>query len=880
MRAWWAKIAQVLRRRKGLSEELDEEVRSHLDFLVEENLAMGMAPREAEAAARRYFGNVARARELASEAWQFPRIETILQDIRYGLRGIRRSPSFSLVVVLTLALGIGANTAIFSVVYAVLLRPLPYPAAERLVWLAESAARAPEISVTWINFQHWRKESNDFENMAGFATADLTMTGRGDATLMHAGVVTSSFFPMTGARPFQGRLFTEADDRPGAEPTVVVTPEFWQRTLGSDPRAIGTSLDLNGRSYRVIGVLQPGLNFFLRPVDFYLPLGLSVGSAVKRSEHKFNMRVLGLLKPGITLAQARSNLDAIMQRLALSDPGPEDDYRSYAAYLTDKTTGGIRQTLYVLMGAVGLVLVIAGANVASLLLVRSTARAREMAIRVAIGAGRARLARQLLTENLVIGTLGGGLGLVLAAWCLRTLVLIGPRNIPRLSEARLDVPVLWFAAVVTILVALLAGVVPTFSAGKVELTSSLKEGSGAAGAGRRGEALRGCLVIAEIAITLILAFASGLLVRSLVAAQTSYPGFDAERVMELELQLPPSRYTTAEGWRQYYSQLIESLRSEHGVEDVGAVMCPPGTGGCLDSWYSIVEKPAPTDSDVPVAAFNIADTSYFGTMHIHLLAGRGFSEEDRSGGLPVTVINELLARSWWSDPRLALGQHLKVGGPYMDGPTLEIVGVAANVSQMGLDGSPIPEFYYPFAQHSSPAMVVMIRTSGDPAAMMPAVRRRLSNLDRNVPIQSLRTVEQYLGASLDRRRFSTILLGLFAALAMILAAVGTFGVLNYWVSTRQKEIAIRLAIGARPSTILRWAGYQAARLAALGIFLGVFGGWGASRWIRSMVFGVSTRNPAMMVAAGAAVMGIAVAASTLPTLRAMRVDPITALRQE
>lgn len=873
MREWWSKISQILHGRRVLNDDLSEELRSHLDFLIEENITLGMSPEEARAAARRHFGNLTRTRERANEAWQFPRVETILQDIRYGLRGIRKSPSFSLVVILTLALGIGANTAIFSVVYSVLLRPLPYPAGERLVWLGESTPKAPGISVTWINFQYWRNESNAFENMAGFANADLTMTGRGDAVLTHAGAVTNSFFQMTGARPLLGRLFTESDDRPGAAPTVVVTPEFWQSALSSDPGVVGASLALNGKSYQIIGVLRPGLKFFLRPVDFYLPVGLSAGSAVHRSEHG-SMRVLGLLKPGITLAQARTNLDSIMQRLALSDPGPEDDHRAYGTYLAEERTGGIRQTLFVLMGAVGLVLIIACANVAGLLLVRSTARAREMAIRVAIGAGRARLARQLLTENLVIAALGGGLGLVLAAWCLRTLVLIGPRDIPRLSEARLDVPVFLFGAAVTILVGLFAGVAPAFTAGKVDLSVSLKEGSAGSGGSIRGQAFRSGLVIVEIAITLILAFASGLLVRSLIAAQTSYPGFDSQHLLALELQLPPSRYKTDENSRQYYDQLMQGLRSQHGVEDVGAVMCPPGAGDCGDWWYSILENPTPARSDVPVSLFNIADTSYFSAMHMRLLAGRGFSEADRANGTLVTVINEELARNCWADPRLAVGHHLKVGGPYADGPTLEIVGVVANVSQMGLDGEPMPEFYYAFSQHPSEAMVAMIRTTGDPVALMPVVRRQVSAIDRNVPIQSLRTVEEWLGATLERRRFSTMLLGLFAVLAMILAAVGIYGVLNYWVSARQKEIAIRLAVGAQPAAILRWAGSHATRLAALGIGLGVFGGWGASLWLKSLVFGVSARNPGMMLAAGAAVIGIAALAASVPVWRATRIDAV------
>jgi predicted permease len=878
MREWWSKISRALGLRSGLDSELSDEMQAHLDMMAAENSERGMSPDEARAAARREFGNLTRTQEKAREAWQFPQFETILQDVRYGLRGIRRSPSFSLVVILTLALGIGANTAIFSVVYSVLLRPLPYPNGERLVWLGESTGKAHGISITWINFQHWRGESNSFENMAAFANEDLTLTGRGDALLSHAGLVTSSFFPLTGARPSMGRLFTDADDTPGAAPTVVVTADFWQRQLGGDSHIIGESLALDGESYEVIGVLSPGLKFFGSPVDFYLPIGRSAAAHLKRSEHG-SMRALGLLKTGATLIQARASLDAIMQRLALSDPGPEDDHRAFAIYLTEATVGGVRPTLLILMSAVGLVLIIACVNVTSLLLVRSTARTREIAVRVAIGAGRARLARQLFTENLVVAGIGGALGMLLASWCLRSLVLIGPRDIPRLSEATLDLPVLIFATAITLAVGLLAGLAPVFSAGKVDLTIALKEGSPRAGTGKSGQAFRNTLVIAEIAITLILAFASGLLIRSLIAAQTSNPGFDAQRLLAIELQLPESRYKSDENVRQYYGQLAQRLRAEPGVEDAGLVMCPPGGGDCGDYWYSILEKPPLTRDDVPLSLFNIVDDGYFRTANVRFLAGRAFNDADRPDGSRVTIINEQLARQLWPDPRLALGQHLKVGGPYMEGPTLEIVGVIANVSQMGLDAEQMPTFYYPFSQNPSSAMVVTIRTSGDPTRWMNAARRHVSALDRNVPIQSLRTAEDWLGATLERRRFATLLLGLFGALAMILAAVGIYGVLNYWVNARQREIAIRLAIGASRSAILRWAGLHAARLAIAGIVLGAIGAWTASRWLESIVFGVTARSPLMLLVAGAAVIGIAGLAASLPLWRATHTDAVRNLHQ-
>jgi len=879
MREWWSKLARALHLRRGLDDDLSDEMRAHLELMTDDNLERGMPPGEACAAARRHFGNLTRTQERAREAWQFSRLETFLQDIRYGLRGIRKAPSFSLVVIFTLALGIGANTAIFSVVYSVLLRPLPYPHGERLVRLGESTAQASGIAVTWGNFQHWRAENTTFEDMAAITGAGMTLTGRGDAVVVNTRLVTSSAFQLTGMTAMLGRLFIDADDRPGAAPTAIVTADFWQSRLGGDPHVIGESLELDGTPYEIIGVLSPGRRFLWRSAEVYLPLGRTQNPAEKRSEHR-SIGGLGLLKPGITATEGKANLDAIMQRLALSDPGPEDDHRSYVSYLAEDITGGeLRTTLLILMGAVGLVLLIACANVASLLLVRSTARAREIAVRVAIGADRPRLARQLLTENLVLAVIGGALGLLLAAWCLRTLILIGPRSIPRLTDATLDLPVLLFATVASILVGLLAGVAPVLNAGKVDLITALKEGSPTSGSGKRGHGFRNALVIAEIAITLILAFASGLLIRSLIAAQRVNPGFDPQHLLTIELELPGSRYKSDDSVRDYYSQLSQSLRSEPGVEDVGLVTAPPGAGDRGDYWYSILEKPTPPRDDVPLTLFNFADANYFRVAGIRIIAGRAFSNTDRVGTTPVTVINEQLACSAFGDPQLALGKHLKVGGPYMDAPTLQIVGVVANTSQESLDAENAPMFYYAFSQNPHPFMVVVMRTSGDPAQWMNAARRHVSELDRNIPIQSLRTAEDWLGATLDSRRFSTVLLGLFGALAMILASVGIYGVLNYWVSTRQREIAIRLAVGGPRSAILRWAGLHAARLAAIGIVLGGIGAWNAARWLESLVFGVKVHSLPMMVSAGAAVLVIAALAASMPLWRATHTDAVRNLHE-
>jgi len=877
MRQWWSKVASAFGRRRNLADELQQEMDAHLQFLIDENLERGMPPEEARAAARRHFGNATSVRDRSYQSWEFPAFESLLQDLRYAARGIWRARVFSLVVILTLAVGIGANTAIFSAVYAVLLKPLPFPSGERLVWLGESSAKATGISVTWINFQHWRMENHSFESMAAFEKADLTLTGRGQAVLTHAGVVTNEFFGLTGSRPIMGRLFAVSDHETQAAATVVVTRTFWAETLAADPQIIGKTVTLNGTSHIVIGVLARDPAFFLPPVDYYLPYRPSIAQASKRDAHD-SMRVLALLKPGVTLSQARSDLDTIMQRLAQADPGPESDHRAFAELLTEHRAGDLRHVFVLLMASVCLVLVLACANIGGLFLIRMTTRAREMAIRTAIGAGQRRLARQLLTETVLITIVGGAFGIALAGFGLRTIEVLGPRDIPRLSEANLNLPVLIFAAALTLAVAMVCSLVPLVSSEKVNLTILLKESSTGAGTSRIGHMLRGGLVIAEIAAAVVLLFTSGILLRSLWAAENLNPGFEPKHLLALELQLPPVPYKSEGAILDFYARLEAALRAQPGVESVGAVNCPPAAGDCRDWWYSVVEEPTPSPQDMPVTLVNMADTAYFQTMRMPLLAGRALSDEDTAGGSMVAVINEEIARAWWQDPGAALGQHVKVGGPFMEGPVVEIVGVAANVPQIGLDSPPLPEMYLSAAQRVDAAMVVMIRTKGNPENMIVTVRQTLTSVDDNVPIQSLKTADAWLGATLVQRRFTTLLLVLFAGIAVILASIGCYGVFNYWVSCRRQEIAIRMAMGAGTIAILRRTGRQVARLGVIGLMVGLVGCWGTSRWLDSLVFGVSTHDPVVFSSAALAAFLIVLLSAAVPLWRATQIDPIETLR--
>jgi len=870
MREWWAKVRAALRGRRGLNDDLHEEIEAHLDLVIQENIAQGMTPEAARTLALRDFGNAALTRERAQGAWSFTSLELLLQEFRLAVRAILRSPGFSLVVIATLTLGIGANTAIFSVIDAVLLRPLPYPGADRLLRIGETNQKVHGFSVSWLNYRHWSQESHSFEEMAAFEGTRKTLTGQGEALAARGIVVTSRFFSLTGARPELGRLFNETEDQNGAPDVVLLGHEFWMERMGSNPNVVGATLVLDGKPYQVAGVVAPTYDFFGKP-DFYMSLGQVHGAEIKRSAHG-SIRVLARLKPNLSMAAAKADLDAVMQHLAQVDPGSEDEHRAYPVPLAELSRQQIRSTLLLLMGAVGLVLAIACANVAGLVLARSTTRTREMAIRSAIGASRLRLIRQLLAEGLVLSTLGGIGGIALAYWCLRALIALEPQSIPRLSEITLNLPVLAFAAAITLLTGLLLGLTPVLITRKLDVVFALKESPTSSGRSSVGQGLRNLLVVGEIGVTLVLVFASALLIRSLIAAQNAPLGFAPDHLLALHLNLPEGSYKSEAAIVNFYDRLASDLRTLPGVVAVGATSCPPSSGGCGDWFYSIPGLPTPGQSDVPVAFYNVVDPSYFSTMKMTLREGRGFTDTDRGSAPPVAVVNDAFARKWWPKES-AVGHQIKFGGPYIDGPTYQIVGVVGNVSQLGLDAQAEPEIFRPFLREPSAAMAVMIRTSIDPDQLTSLVRSHVAEADKNLPIQRLRVFERTLGATLARRRFSTLLLALFAGLAMVLAAVGVYGLLGYWVSVREKDIAIRLALGAQQSAVVRWVGSRAMNLAAAGVTTGIVGAWGATRLVESLVFGVSPMSPGTMTTAAFVVLGVTALAAALPAWRAMRVDP-------
>ncbi|MEO8661957.1 MAG: ABC transporter permease, partial [Bryobacteraceae bacterium] len=767
MREWWNK----LRGRPNFEADLAEELETHLAMERDELRERGLPTQDADSAARRAFGNTTRIAEQTREAWGLPSLESLFHDIRYGIRTMFRSPGFSAVVVLTLALGIGVNTAIFSVVNAVLLKPLPYPNGERLVWLGESTGKAEGISVTWGNFRHWREDNRTFDEMAAYTFTEQTLTGRGEATITRGVLATTPYFALLGMRPLLGRMLVDADQQAGAPPTIVLAHRFWSGRLGGDTSIVGTTLNLSGTLYEVAGVAAPQWEPWR--ADYYLPLGRTAAKMVGRTEHG-SIRALGRLKPGVTLAAARNDLDTILSRLAQADPGPENEHRSYGIFLTDHTSGDLRNPLLLLTGAAVLILLIGCANVASLLLARNTSRASELALRKAIGAGSWRVARQLLTENLALAATGGLAGAGFAYWVLRALIALAPTNIPRLAETSLNLTVLLFACGVTLGAGLLASIAPLATAARVDLATTLREGQRLTGGGKQRQTLRNLLVIGEVALTFLLAFGSALLLRSLIAAQTASPGFQPAGVVTFALQLPGASYRSPEAISDFYTRLIDTTRTLPGVTAVSAISCPPGEGDCGDWFYSVAGRAPPARNEVPVALFNNAAAGYFQTIGVPLRQGREFTSTDTPASPKVAVINEALARTWWPN-QSAVGQRIKVGGPYIEGPTIEIVGVVGDIKQEGLDATSYPEIFQPFTQQRPSGMTVVLRTTSAPDSLMPALRALVAQADSNLPLQNLGTLEKHLGAGLARRRFSALLLTLFAGLAMTLAAVGIYG---------------------------------------------------------------------------------------------------------
>ena len=803
-------------------------------------------------------------------------------DLQYAARNIRKKPLFHLIVVLTLALGIGANAAIFTVVNAVLLQPLPYPDPERLmmVWTHNPRQGFDKDVGTYPNFDDWRRGSRSFERMSAYSGTSVTLTGRGDPAQIRGARVTHEFFETLGTMPVRGRGFAPQEGQAGGERVVVLSHGLWTRRFGGDTSVVGQSVVLSGISHQVLGVMSAEFDY-PDDAELWLPLA-PVGdyASLFKSRGSYWLTVIGRLKPGATQAAAQAELDAIAATL-------ERQYPTNAGIgvrlvpLHEELVGDVKRPLLILLGAVSFVLLIACANVANLLLTRAATRGRELAIRAALGAGRLRLLRQMLTESLLLGTLGGAAGLVLAIWAVDVLRALAPAELPRLTNVAVDAPVLAYAAVASLFTSLLFGIVPALHVSRRDTTGRLTEGGRTAVDGARGGRLRGALAVGELAVALVLLLGAGLLIRSFIALNNQDPGFATRGVLAMRLQLPAAKYPESAQVAAFHAQVIERLRALPGVQSAAA-----GTSLLLSrlpnsASISIEGRPPlpPGAQDIPVP-YDSVTPEFFDTLQIPLLRGRIFTRGDSPESQPVAMVNEAFVRRFFAgeDP---VGRRLTFGdGTAANTRWQTIVGVVADTRRGGFDREPWAEVYFPMPQAPDRRVFAFVRTAGDPSAVIGAAQAAVWSIDRDQAIVSTRTVPELLAQREANRRFTTLLLAVFAGAALVLAIIGIYGVIAYSTAQRTQEIGIRMALGADRASVLRMVLAGGLRIAAAGLTLGVLGALALTQVLSGLLFGVTARDPSTFVIVSGALLLVSLAACWIPARRAMRVEPVMALRGE
>lgn len=815
-------------------------------------------------------------------------MEKLWQDVKYSIRKLARAPGFAAVTLLTLALGIGANTAIFSAVHAVMLRPLPFAEPNELVmiWERNLVRDIPQNVASAANYFHWRDRQTSFEEMAAMFSTGVVLTGEGDANRVQASAVTPSFFDILQVDAALGRVPTTEEGVPGNDDVVVLSDGLWQTRFGGDPGVVGRRIVLNGTAHTVIGVMPPGFegvrfkpqisafeSDWTRRQELWVPLAL--GEEAREATGR-SLFVLARLEDGVTVEQARSEMQAISARLAEEheyDVGWDTD----VVPLHDQVVGEARTALIVLLGAVGFILLIACANVANLLLARASGRERELAVRAALGAGRGRIVRQLLTESLFLGALGGGIGLLLAVWGVEALTAIRPNDIPRLEEVDLSGSVLAFTAGVSLLASVLFGAVPAIQASRPDVQESLKQGQRgtSTSSGRRA---RSALVVAEIALATVLVIGASLILRSFWQLVRVDPGFEAESVISGHLMLRGDDYRGVAARARFADRLLERVRGLPGVNAAALTVAQPLGGGLAPATsFRPTDRPEPDVGDWPVADVRMVSSDYFRTMGITVHRGREFDARDGNDAPPVVIVSETLARTYWPDGE-PLGKQLIVR---MDDETPRtIVGVVEDVRHASLDAVPRAKVYYPHSQLSFPWVDLVVRTDIEPSAVVASIRQELQALDPNLPLHSIKPMTEVVAASVADERFNMTLLTLFAVLALLLATIGIYGVMAYTVSRRTQEIGIRLALGAERSGVLRVVVKEGIILAALGLGLGIAGALALTQLISNLLYEVGPRDPAIFLSIPLLLALTALTACTIPALNATRVDPATSLRYE
>lgn len=849
----------------------------------------GETPEQARGAARRELGNVGLIKEVTREMWGWASVERLIQDLRFGLRMLAKSPGFTVMAILTLALGIGANTALFSVVNGVLFNPLPYPHPEQLVWLAESKPNFSSGSISWPNFKDWQKENRTFSGMGLYRGNDFNLTGHGEAEQLQARFLTYDFLNAVGVKPLFGRTFAPGEDEIGATPIVIISEQLWRRKLNSSPDALGKSLDLDGKSFTIIGVLPASfdLSGSFRGVDIYAPVGQWENSFLPKRGAGLGFHGVGRLKPGVSIEQARADLARISNDLATAYPDTNTGIGAFLRPLKQTMVGRVSVLLLVLLAAVGFVLLIACVNVANLMLARAAARTREFAIRAALGAGQARLVRQLLTESLLLAVVGGGLGLLLAGWGTQAALHFLADGLPRASEVRLDARALIFTVVISLGCGIFFGLAPALKTGARNLHDTLKEG-GRGGSGSRHRA-QGIFVVVEMALALVLLVSAGLMVRSLTALWHVDPGFDSHNVLTFGVALPPSmRNASIAGIRAALRVVDQQLKAAPGVKAVSLSWAAVPLAGDDEDTFWIEGKPKPeTDNDLSWSISYVVEEDYLKVMGMPLERGRFFTAQDNENASHVVVVDEVFAQKYFpeKDP---IGQHIFLTGK---NGRAEIVGIVPHVKQWGLDSddkeSLRAELYFPYMQLPDQAMKlswngtgVMVRFDPNAAAIGDSLRAAIKGISGEHVMSKTQTMDSIISDSLASQRFSMAVLGVFAMLALALASVGIYGVISYLVGQRTQEIGIRVALGASRSDVLRMVLGDGMKMTLIGVGIGLAAALGLTRLMASLLFGVSATDPLTFTAVAMLLSVVAFAACYIPARRAMRVDPMVALRYE
>jgi putative ABC transport system permease protein len=817
-------------------------------------------------------------------------METWLKDVRYALRRLRKSPGFAAIVLLTLALGIGANSAIFSVVNTVLLRPFPYRDPERLVTVdhfypslknLEAGASAP-------GFRDLRDKAADFSGdvfvMNGWTPA-LTGTG-GEPVRLQGTRASGLIFKTLGVSPILGRPFTPEEDVPGKNKVVVLGYGFWQRQFGGDPSIVGKHLLLNGEPYDVIGVMPVAFRDFLGqvPSDLWTPLALAPEAFSDNRRTNEYLRLVARLKSGVTVDRARSDMKAFANQLKAQYPNNyPPDWTLKVTPINEKVSGAIRPALLVLLGAVGFVLLIACANVANLLLARAASRIKEVAIRSALGATRRDLLRQLMAESLILALMGGVLGLGLAWLGMKGVVALKPANVPRITELRIDGLVTAFTLGVAVVTGLLFGLAPAVQTSRANLQETLKEGGRSGSADRSGHTMRRVLVVAEVALALTLLTGAGLLIKSLALLQDVNPGFDSSNLLTFNVAIPAAKYRSDTAMIQYFDRALEVVRAVPGVKDVGITSVMPFTNNWSTGSFTVEGYQPPSGTPGPWGDQRAVSPGFFTTLKIPLLKGRIFTEQDGVVGPPTAVVDDEMVKKYWPnvDP---IGKRVTFGNPQRDSSVtwITVVGVVAHTKHQGLDDENRVQLYHPYRR---PRFIgnnqsFAVRTLGDPAKALPAVRAALHAIDPDVPISNIATMDANIASSMGQRRFAMMLLGLFATMAVVLASIGIYGVMSYSVTQRSHEIGIRMALGAARQNVLGMVMGQGLALVGAGVVIGVAGAFGLTRLIASQLFGVKPTDPTTFILVALTLVGVAALATFVPAMRATRVDPVVALREE